>query len=179
MHDAVTKSIVATLIPAKGVDFPSCEIVLKMIVKDLDNLEYHRVVSRCDNEPSILVLLRAVKLDWTGDVVQETSAEGDPQSNGAAENSLNVVTGACQIDQAGGGVSFGSGGASGPRFVVVACVVCHQHASSVFSGSRRQDSIRKKCGKGVLFPFWHNSVNECGGCLCSHPTVVWVLWIYD
>ena len=46
-----------------------------MIIKDLDILGYNRVVVRCDNEPSILALLRAVKLAWTGDVVQETSAE--------------------------------------------------------------------------------------------------------
>ena len=54
---------------------------------------YHRVVFRCDNEASILSLLRTVKLVWTGDVVQETSAEGDPQSNGAAVSSVNVVKG--------------------------------------------------------------------------------------
>ena len=35
MHDGVTKSIFAHLIPAKRVDFPSCEKVVKMIVKDL------------------------------------------------------------------------------------------------------------------------------------------------
>ena len=52
-----------------------------MIVKDLDTLGYHRVVIRSDNEPSILSLLRAVKLAWTGDAMQETSGEGDPQSN--------------------------------------------------------------------------------------------------
>ena len=46
---------------------------------------------RCDNEPSILALLRAVKLAWPG--AQETSAEGDPHSNGAAESSANVVKG--------------------------------------------------------------------------------------
>ena len=51
------------------------------------------MVFRCDNEPSILALRRAVKLAWTGDVVQETSTEGDPQSNGAAESSVNVVGG--------------------------------------------------------------------------------------
>ena len=34
-----------------------------------------------------------MKLAWTGDVVQETSAEGDPQSNGAAESSAKVVIG--------------------------------------------------------------------------------------
>ena len=64
-----------------------------MIFQDLENLGYHGVVFRCDNEPSILALLRAVKLAWTGDVVQETSAEGDPRSNSAAESSVNVVEG--------------------------------------------------------------------------------------
>ena len=93
LHDGVTKSIYVHLIPAKGVDFPRCEKVVKMIVQDLDTLGYHRVVFRCDNEPSILALLRVVKLAWTGDVVQETSAEGDPRSNGAAESSVNVVKG--------------------------------------------------------------------------------------
>ena len=91
MHDGVTKSIFAHLIPTKGVDFPSCEKVVKMIVKDLDNMGDNTVVFRCDNEPSILAILRAVKLAWTGDAVQETSAEGGPQSNGAAESSVNVV----------------------------------------------------------------------------------------
>ena len=44
MHDGVARSIVAHLIPAKGVDFPSCEKVVKMIVKDVDTLFYYRVV---------------------------------------------------------------------------------------------------------------------------------------
>ena len=44
MHDEVTKSIFAHLIPAKGVDIPSCEKVVKTIVKDLDNLGYNRLV---------------------------------------------------------------------------------------------------------------------------------------
>ena len=64
-----------------------------MIVKDLANLGYNKVVFRCDNELSILALLGAVKLAQTGDVVQETSAEVEPQSNGAAESSVNVVKG--------------------------------------------------------------------------------------
>ena len=58
MHDGVTKSIFAHWIPAKGVDFPSCEKVVKMIIKDLGTLGYHRVVFRCDNEPSTLALGR-------------------------------------------------------------------------------------------------------------------------
>ena len=85
-----------------------------MIVKDLDTLGYHRVVFRCDNELSILALLRAVKLAWTGDVVQETSAEGDPQSNGAAESSVNVVKGHFRSIKLAVESTFGCGGASRP-----------------------------------------------------------------
>ena len=81
------------LIPARIVYFQCCEKMVKMIITDLDKSGYHRVVFRCDNEPSILALLRTLKLAWTGDVVQEMSAEGDPQSNGAAESSVNVVKG--------------------------------------------------------------------------------------
>ena len=114
MHDGVTKSIFAHVTPAKGVDFPSCEKMVKMIVKDLDNLGYHRVVFRSDIEPSILSLLRAVKLAWAGDVVQETSAEGDRQSNGAAESSVNVVKGHVRSIQLAVAVSLGCRSASRP-----------------------------------------------------------------
>ena len=115
MHDGVTKPILARLIPANGFDFPRCEKVVKMIIKRFGHLwDTTEWCFRCDNEPSILALLRAVKLAWTGGLVQETSAEGDPQSNGAAESSVNVVKRACRNDPAGGGVSFGCGGANRP-----------------------------------------------------------------
>ena len=100
-------SIFSHSIPAIGADFPSCEKVVKMIIKDLDNSGYRRVVFRCDNESSILALLRVVKLAWAGDAVQETSAEGDPQSNGAAESSFHCRQRACHINRAGSGVSLG------------------------------------------------------------------------
>ena len=58
MHDGVTESIFAHLIPEKGVHFPSCVKVVRMIVKDLDTLGCQRVVFRSDNEPSILSLPR-------------------------------------------------------------------------------------------------------------------------
>ena len=38
-------------------------------------------------------LLRAVKLAWPGDVVEEMSAEGEPKSNGAASSSVYVIKG--------------------------------------------------------------------------------------
>ena len=66
MHDGVTKSMFAHLISAKGVYFPSCEKVVHMVIDDLDNLGHHRVVFRCDNEPSIFASLRKgeVGLAW-------------------------------------------------------------------------------------------------------------------
>ena len=57
--------------------------MVKMIIRGFDNLGNHRVVFWSDNEPSILALLRALK--------QETTAEKEPQSNCAEENSVNVV----------------------------------------------------------------------------------------
>ena len=152
MHDGVTKSIFAPLIPAKGVDLPSCEKVVKMIVRDLDTLGYYRVVFRCDNEPSILSLLGAVRLAWTGDVVQETSAEGDPQSNGAAESSVNVVKGHVRS------IKLAVESASCVEVPAVHDLLTWlvSHATSmhrrVFGGSRGQDSVRKKCGEARLSP---------------------------
>ena len=78
-----------------------------MMTKDLDNMGHHRLVFWCDNEPFILALLRAVKLAWIGDVVQETSAEVDPQSNGTAEYAVNIVKRHVSLTNFCGGVSFG------------------------------------------------------------------------
>ena len=122
-----------------------------MIIKDMDTLGYHRVVFRCDNESSTLALLRAVKLAWTGDVVHGAYAEGDPQSNGAAESSVNVVKEHVRSIKV---AVESASGVEVPAYdeLLVACVVCHQRASSVLGGSRRQDSIRKKCEKARCSP---------------------------
>ena len=71
MHDGITKSIFAHLIPAEGVDLPSCEKVAKMIVKELDTWGYHRVVFQRGNEPSNLSQLRAVKATRNPTVLQK------------------------------------------------------------------------------------------------------------
>ena len=178
MHDGVTKSIFAHLIFAKGVDFPSCEKVVKMIGQDLDTLGYHRVVFRSDNEPSILSLLRAVKLAWTGDAVQDTSAEGDPQSNGAAESSVNVVNGHVRSIKL---VVESASGVEVPAdydlltWLVPYAASMHRRFAVVETARQRMNEM----WEGDLFSPWHSSVIECGGCLCSHPTAVWALWTPD
>ena len=58
---------------------------------------------------------------------------------------------ACQIDQSGGGVSFGCGGESTPRSVDVACAVCHQHAPSVCGGVETDRQHTKEMCEGALF----------------------------
>ena len=134
------------------------------------------MVFRSDNEPSILSLLRTVKLAWTGDVVQETSTEGDPQSNGAAESSVNVVKGHVRSIKLA--VESASGAAVLADHDLLMWLV--QHACTV--GLRWVETARQhtiEMWDGALFRPWHNLVSECGGCLCSHPTVVWALWIHD
>ena len=85
---------------------------------------------------------------WTGDVVQETSAKGDPQTNRAAESSVNVVKGYVRS------IKLAVESASGVEvaadhdlltWLVPLCTVG-------FGWSRRQDSIRKRCGGAPFLP---------------------------
>ena len=74
-----------------------------------------------------------------GDAVQGTSAEGDPQSNGAAESSVNVVKGHVRS------IKLAVESASSVEVLAdhdidVTCAACSQHAPSV-------------CGwEGAIFP---------------------------
>ena len=134
------------------------------------------MVFRCDIEPSILALLRAVKLAWT-DVVQETSAEGDPQSNGAAESLVNVIKGHIRsIKLALESASRVEVPADHDLLTwLVPYAACTVGLQWVETARQRMNEMRE----GAQFHLWHSSVNECGGCLCSHPTAVWALWIHD
>ena len=78
-----------------------------MIVKDLDTLGYLKVVFRSAQRTCHLVITQSSDVGLgVVNVVQETPAEGDPQSNGAAESSVNVVEGACQVCQVGAGIDL-------------------------------------------------------------------------
>ena len=174
----VTTSICAHLIPAKGVDFPSCEKVVKMIGKDLDNLGCNRVVFRCDDVPSILAFPRQVKLAWTGHVVQETSAEGDLRSNGTAESSVDVVKRNVRS------IKLAVESAScvelpADHDLLTWPVPCAASIHRRFVVGLTAGQHTKEMWEGALFLPWHSSVSECGACLCSHPTVAWALWTDD
>ena len=83
MHVGVTKSSSAHVVSSKGVDVLGCEQVVvddtKWSVFFLVDREVPMSVFLCDIKPSTLA--------------PGTSAEGDPQSNGAAERSRNVTKG--------------------------------------------------------------------------------------
>ena len=131
----------------------------------------------CFDEPSILALLRAVILAWTGDVVQETSAGGGPQSNGAAESSVNVVI--RHVRSIKLAVKSASGVEVPADHDLLTWLMPHaasmQHSRWVETARQHTNEMRE----GALILPWHNSVSEGGGCLCSHPTAVWTLWIHD
>ena len=79
-----------------------------------------------------------MKFAWTGNALQETSAEGDPQSNGAAESSVNVVKGHVRSIKLA--VESASGVQVPADHDLLTWVVSYAtRVSSVFGGSRRQD----------------------------------------
>ena len=93
MWDSKGKGLHARLVPAKGVDYEGFERVLKLWGADLDRLGYKRVVFRNDTEASIVAFLRELRKHWTGEVVPEKAAAGDPQTNGAAEVGVQLLKG--------------------------------------------------------------------------------------
>ena len=111
--------------------------------------------------------------------MQGTSAEGDPHSNGAPESSVNVVKGYVRS------IKLAVESASGVEVSadhdlltwLVSYATSMNRRFSVGRDGKRQHT--KEMWEGVLFTLWHNSASECGGCLCSHPTIVWVLSIHD
>ena len=113
---------------------------------------------RSDKKPSILSPLRAVKLAWTGVVVQETSDEGDPQSNVAAESSGNVVKGHVRLMKL-----------AVESALSVEVPADHDLLTWLVPYAA---SMHREMWEGALFRPWHSSVNECGGCLCSNRTAV-------
>ena len=93
MWDSKSKGLYAHILPAKGVDYEGLEIALKLVAADLDRLGYKRVAFRNDTEPAIVAFLREFRKYWTGEVVPEKAAVGDPQSNGAAEAAVSILKG--------------------------------------------------------------------------------------
>ena len=160
--------------PQKELTSQAEKKVVKMIVTDLDTLGYHRVVFRSDNGPSILSLLRVVKLAWTDGVVQETSAEGDPQSSGAIESSVNVVKGQVRsiklAEESASSVELPA-----DHHLLTWLVPYAASMHRLFAVGRDGKTAHERNVGRHAVP----ALSECGGCLCSHPTTAWALSVHD
>ena len=112
-----------------------------------------------------------MKLAWTGDVVQEVPADRDPQSNGAAESSVDVVKGHVRSIKLT--VDSASGIAVPADHDLLTWLVPYatrmQRRFSV--GRDGTAAYERSVGRRAVHPLaqW---VSECGGCFCSHPTAV-------
>ena len=93
MWDSRSKSVFAHMVAAKGVDNTLTDRVVGLVCNDLTSLGYKRITIRSDNEPTIEAFLRLVTRRWGGEVVPDSSAEGDPKSNGAVENAVRIEEG--------------------------------------------------------------------------------------
>ena len=146
MHDGVTKSIFAHLIPAKGVDFPRCEKVVKMMYQKIRTIwdATESCFGATMSLPSILAFLRAMKLACTGDVVQETSADGDPQSNDAAESSVDVAKGFIKLAvESASGVEVPADHAL-LTWLVPCATGMHRRFSVVRDGKTAHESVERR-----------------------------------
>ena len=110
--------------------------------------------------------------------MHQTSVEGDPQSNGDAASSVIVVKRHVRS------IKLAVESASGVKvpadhdlltWLVPFATSMHRRVSVGRDGKR---AYERSVGSAPFHP-WHSSVSECGGCFCSHPTVVWAIWIHD
>ena len=112
-------------------DFSGCENVVKTINKDLDSLAYRRAVFRCDNEPSILALLRAVLLAWQWCTTRNVCRGRPAVQRRCRKFGKNVIK----------GMSDRSSWRSSPPLVLK----CRRIMTD---WSRLEDGIRKECECG-------------------------------
>jgi len=93
MWDSRSRSLFAHVVAATGVDHRLTDRAVALVCGDLSSLGCRRLILRSDEERAITAFLRLVARRWDGEVIPHTSAEGDPQSNGAAENAVGILKG--------------------------------------------------------------------------------------
>ena len=84
LYEKCRKSLYAHTAPTKGPD----PRVVKQITADLEAMGIKRAVHKTDQEPAIVALWAAIRAEWDGELVPETSPIGDSDSNGAAESAV-------------------------------------------------------------------------------------------
>ena len=93
IYEKVGKSIFGDVVVNKG----ASELATCQLVEYLDSMVFPRVVFKTGGENPITALMRAAKVEWSGELVIEESPLGDSNSNGAAEAAVKVHRGALAV----------------------------------------------------------------------------------
>ena len=110
-------------------------------------------------------------------MVEETSAEGDPQSNGAAESSVNVVKGHVRSTKlAVESASIVEVPADHDLLTWLVPYAASMHRRFEVGRDGKTAYERNVGWRAVPPPPWHSLVSECGGCLA--PTQEQVVKMY-
>ena len=96
MHDSIAKNVFAHAVPHKGTQHEGSHFAVQAVAADIESLGYQRIIARGDQEPSLQAFLRRVRSHVRCECVPEQSAEGEPQSNGAAERAVQTIKGLCR-----------------------------------------------------------------------------------
>ena len=87
--DEESGSLIADVVPEKGRNSHA----IKRLGERIDEAGYRRIILKSDDEPSIVALKSAAKLEGKAEVMMEESPVGDSPSNGLAENAVKMIQG--------------------------------------------------------------------------------------
>ena len=88
--DRISKKRASIPVPSKGTQHP---YPVKAVVKFLNGLGYKKVFLKSDQEPSIVALCKAIKMNWDGELIPKHSPKGVSKSNGEVEREFRQFKG--------------------------------------------------------------------------------------
>ena len=90
-RNSITKALIGTAVPTKGIeqsDWPA-----KYVAACIDELGYKRVTIRSDKEPAVTALVHSIRKNCDTEVLEETSPQGDKNTNGHGERAVQSLEG--------------------------------------------------------------------------------------
>ena len=87
--DEESGSLIADVVPEKGRNAHA----VKRLGERIDELGYRKIILKLDDEPAIVALKAAAKMEGRAEVIMEESPVGDSPSNGLAEGAVKIIQG--------------------------------------------------------------------------------------
>ncbi len=84
IYDSMSKYVAAEIVPEKGVN----EYAVRRVAPIVNRLGYRRVIIKPGQEPSVVALKAAVKMELELEVSFEEAPVGEHQSNGAVQHAI-------------------------------------------------------------------------------------------